>query len=105
MALVHAGLDELGERELLERGGVQVAKPLGRGEGGGERLGHDEIADAQGGEDGAREGPEIGNSAFGVEALKGFEWAAFVVEFAIVVVFDDDGVFAASPFKQSEAAG
>jgi len=105
VALIHAGLDEFGEGQLFERGGVKIAEPFRGGEGWGKRPGDDEVADAQGGENGAREGAEIGDPAFGVEALQGLERAAFVVEFAIVVVFDDDGVFAAGPFEQSEAAG
>ncbi len=105
MTLVHAGGDELGEGLLLERGGVQIVEPLGGGEGGSERFGHDEVADAESRKDGAGEGSDVDDAAFGVETLEGFERAAFVVELAVVVVFDDDGVFAASPFKQLRGGG
>ena len=69
VALIDAGVDELGEGLLLECCGVKIVEPLGRGEGSGQRFGHDEIADAQSSENGSREGADVDGSAFGIQPL------------------------------------
>ena len=88
---------------LLERGGVEIVDPLGADECGRERFGHDEITDAESGKDGAGEGSDVDDAAIAVETLERFEGMAFVMEFAVVIVLDDDGVLAVSPLEQRQA--
>ena len=104
VAFVHAGGDEFGEGFLFERGGVAVAEPFGRSEGRDERFGRDEVADTQRGKDGTGKCAEVDDAAFRIETLQRFERLPFVAKFAVVIVFDDDGVFALGPSEEREAA-
>ena len=103
-ALVEAAGEELGEGLLLEGGGVAVGDPLGGGERGDKGARGDEVADAQGGEDGARERAEVEDAAFTVQSLEGGQGLTAVAEFAVVVVFNDDGAATFGPVEQREAA-
>ncbi len=83
---------------------MAIAKPLGCGKGRNKRLGRDEVSDANRREDGAREGPDVEDTPLGIEALQRFQWLAFIAEFTIVIIFDNDGIFAPGPREQLEPA-
>src|SRR5258705_4716291 len=91
---------ELRAGYLLRRRGVLLAEPLGRRERGEQGSWHDEVADAQRREDGAREGADVDDAPLGVEPLKRLERPPHVAELAVVVVLDDDGVLASRPREQ-----
>ena len=92
VSFVLASGDELREGALFKAGGMPVAQPFGGGESGNERRRHDQIAQPQRGENGAREGADIDHPAGAIEALQGFQRLALIAELAIVIVLDDDRV-------------
>src|ERR1700730_11794996 len=104
MALIHSRIDELRERFLLQRGGMPVAEPLGRCERGNQRLGYDQVTDAERGKDRARERSDVDDASLGVQSLQGFQWLLLVAKFPVVVVLNDYRVFAPGPVEERHAA-
>lgn len=105
VAFIHSRVDELRKSFLFKRGGVQIVKPLGRDERSGQRLRHNQVSDAQSRKHGARECPKVDDAAFGIQPLERLERPAFVVELAVVIVFDNDRVLAPRSFPQFQAPG
>src|SRR5258707_15046415 len=98
MTLVEARRDEFGKCSLFQNGRVLVGQPFGRRERGYEQFGHNHIADAKGGKDRTRERSHIDRPPIRVESLKRLQWPSTVVEFSVIVVFDNHRISAVSPF-------
>jgi hypothetical protein len=90
MTLVHSGVDEFRKSFLLNSRGVEIVQPFGRDKRRTERLGNDQVSDTESGKYGTRKCTEVNYAAFRIETLHGLERAAFILEFAIVIVFDND---------------
>ncbi|MNH18065.1 hypothetical protein D3C79_777560 [compost metagenome] len=69
---------------------MPVGQLLGNADRFAQRFGDDAVTQAQLRQQGLGEGPDIGHQAVAVEALQRVGGPAFVAEFAVVVVLDDD---------------
>jgi hypothetical protein len=103
MTFIHSGVDEFRKSFLFESRGVQVVQPLGCCEGTDQRLGHNQVADAESRKHSAGECSEIDDASFRVEALQGLERAAFIMELTVMVVFDNNCVLASGPIQERNA--
>ena len=105
VTLVQAARYELRQGFLLQCRGVPIAQPFGRCEHRDQRLRHDEVADAERGEDSARERTDVDDAPFGIEALQGLQRLIFVAVFAVIVVLHDQTVLASGPVDQLRRRG
>jgi hypothetical protein len=94
--VVGSGRDELGQGQLIERAGLPVGQPLGRGDIAHQVAGQDQPAEAES-RGQALAGRAGVDDVIGREALNGADRLAVVAELAVVVVLDDYAAGVAGP--------
>src|SRR5260370_5669443 len=84
---------------------MPITEPFARCERGNQRLGSDQVTDAKRGKDRPREGPDVDDASFGLQALQGLQRVSFVTELAIIVVLNYHRVLAPIPFEERLTPG
>src|SRR5215471_18895243 len=86
ITLVHAAGNKRSQGFLIESRSVAIAEPLRGRECPDQALGCDQVANAEGGKNGARKRADVNHPSVPVQTLQRLERLAFVAELTVVII-------------------